>query len=163
MIVDAHNHLVWPNEPDLEPDILDPRVLLESGVIERAWLLSTGHSIAHSLPDQNDAVLALAKKHPGFFIPFAYLDVEAPPESIDGFGPENAADLAYRVPVGELVLRDLAKTRLFLPATVPSYPIIHGTGWPRAAIDRIVAEARRLGHNGVIWQGTDELVDYRLG
>ena len=85
------------------------------------------------------------------------------PESIDGFGPENAADLAYRVPVGELVLRDLAKTRLFLPATVPSYPIIHGTGWPRAAIDRIVAEARRLGHNGVIWQGTDELVDYRLG
>ena len=93
MIVDAHNHLVWPNEPDLEPDILDPRVLLESGVIERAWLLSTGHSIAHSLPDQNDDVLALAKKHPGFFIPFAYLDAEAPPESIDRFHDRGFAGL----------------------------------------------------------------------
>ncbi len=78
------------------------------------------------------------------------------PETYDGFG--DAAELAYRVPVDDLVLRDLAKTRLYLPEGLPSFPIIHGTGWPRAAIDRIVSEARRLGHNGIIWQGTDELI-----
>jgi hypothetical protein len=83
------------------------------------------------------------------------------PESVDALGGEDAPDLAYRVPVDDLVLRDLAKTRLFLPPDLPSYPIIHGAGWPKTAIDRIVSEARRLGHNGVIWQGTDELVTYR--
>lgn len=81
------------------------------------------------------------------------------PESYDAFG--TAADLANRIPVDELVIRDLIKTRLTLPDHVPSFPIIHGTGWPRSAIDRIVSEARRLQHNGIIWQGTDELTNTR--
>ncbi len=79
------------------------------------------------------------------------------PESYEGFG--DAHELAQRVPVADLVLRDLAKTKLHLPQDLPSYPILHGTGWPRPAIDRIVTEARRLGHDGIIWQGTDELMN----
>lgn len=43
---------------------------------------------------------------------------------------------------------------------MPSYPIIHGAGWPSTAIDRIVSEARRLGQNGIAGQGTDELMEY---
>ena len=67
-------------------------------------------------------------------------------------------DLAARIPTADLVLRDLVKAKLLLPDGVPSYPIIHGHGWSRETIDRIVDEAKELGHNGIVWQGTDELV-----
>ena len=84
------------------------------------------------------------------------------PDSIAGFDPEHPARLAYLVPLEELVMRDLLKARLYLPPQLPSYPIIHGTGWPRQAIDTIVRRAAQAGHDGIIWQGTDELVDFRL-
>jgi hypothetical protein len=82
------------------------------------------------------------------------------PETVEAYGAEDAATLAYRIPTADLVLRDLVKAKLFLPADMPSYPIIHGEGWPRETIDHIVSEARSLGHNGIIWQGTSELMDY---
>ena len=82
------------------------------------------------------------------------------PETIEAYGADEPATLAYRIPTADLVLRDLVKARLYLPPEMPSYPIIHGQGWPRETIDRIVSEARRLGHNGIIWQGTDELMEY---
>jgi hypothetical protein len=59
-------------------------------------------------------------------------------------------------------MRDLLKARLYLPPDLPSYPIIHGTGWPRPAIDAVLRRAAAAGHDGVVWQGTDELVDFRL-
>ena len=82
------------------------------------------------------------------------------PETIAAYRADEPDTLAYRVPTADLVLRDLVKAKLYLPPDMPSYPIIHGEGWPLAAIDRIVSEARRLGHNGVVWQGTDELMEY---
>ena len=82
------------------------------------------------------------------------------PETIAAFGAEEAGTLAYRIPTADLVLRDLTKAKLYLPPEMPSYPIIHGEGWPRQAIDRIVDEARRLGHDGIMWQGTEELMEY---
>ncbi|HCL28165.1 MAG TPA: hypothetical protein DIC52_06990 [Candidatus Latescibacteria bacterium] len=82
------------------------------------------------------------------------------PETIDAYGAEEAGTLAYRIPTADLVLRDLVKAKLYLPPDMPSYPILHGEGWPRETIDHIVSEARRLGHNGIIWQGTDELMEY---
>ena len=84
------------------------------------------------------------------------------PESIAGFEPEHPERLGHIVPVEELVMRDLLKARLYLPPQIPSYPIIHGTGWPRPAIDNIVRRAEAAGHDGIIWQGTDELVDFPL-
>jgi hypothetical protein len=82
------------------------------------------------------------------------------PETVAAYGAEEAASLAYRIPTADLVLRDLTKAKLLLPPDMPSYPIIHGEGWPRETIDHIVSEARKLGHNGIIWQGTDELMKY---
>ena len=82
------------------------------------------------------------------------------PETIAAYGADEPATLAYRIPTADLVLRDLVKAKLYLPADMPSYPIIHGEGWPPEAIDRIVSEARRLGHNGIVWQGTEELMEY---
>ena len=80
------------------------------------------------------------------------------PDELAGLAPDQPERLAYQIPVEELVMRDLVKARLYLPAGVPSYPIIHGTGWPRQAIDGIVRRAAQAGHNGIIWQGTDELI-----
>ena len=82
------------------------------------------------------------------------------PETVAAYGADEAATLAERIPTADLVLRDLVKTKLYLPPDIPSYPIIHGEGWSTETIDRIVSEARRLGHNGIIWQGTDELMEY---
>ena len=76
------------------------------------------------------------------------------------FKADEEATLAYRIPTDDLVLRDLVKAKLLLPDGMPCYPIIHGEGWPREMIDRIVSEARRLGHNGIVWQGTGELMKY---
>lgn len=82
------------------------------------------------------------------------------PETVEAYGADEPATLAYRIPTADLVLRDLVKAKLYLPPDIPSYPIIHGEGWSTETIDRIVSEARRLGHNGIVWQGTDELMEY---
>jgi hypothetical protein len=82
------------------------------------------------------------------------------PTTIAAYNADEPATLADRIPTADLVLRDLVKAKLFLPPETPCYPIIHGTGWSRQTIDHIVNEARRLGHNGIIWQGTDELMQY---
>jgi hypothetical protein len=82
------------------------------------------------------------------------------PETVDTYGADEPATLAYRIPLVDLILRDLTKAKLYLPPDMPSYPIIHGEGWPRDGIDTIVSEAKNLGHNGIIWQGTDELMEY---
>ncbi len=82
---------------------------------------------------------------------FAGYDGMGLPETVEAFGAEEAATLAYRIPTADLVIRDLVKTKLYLPEGVPSYPILHGEGWPRETIDRLVEEAKALGHNGIIW------------
>lgn len=93
MIVDAHSHLIWPNEPDTDPDVLDPQLLIDSAVIDKAWVLSTGHTIRHQFADQDEEILKLAKKFPGVVIPFAYLDFDKAPESIDRFHEGGFAGL----------------------------------------------------------------------
>ena len=89
-------------------------------------------------------------------------DGMALPETIEAYGADDPATLAHRIPTADLVLRDLAKAKLYLPEDMPSYPIIHGEGWPMETVDRIVNEARRLGHNGVVWQGSSELMAYNF-
>jgi len=94
---------------------------------------------------------------------FAGYDGMGLPETIAAYRAEDAATLADRIPTADLVLRDLVKAKLYLPDDMPSYPIIHGEGWARETVDHIVDEARRLGHNGIIWQGSSELMDYDFG
>ena len=84
------------------------------------------------------------------------------PDTIDAYQADEAATLGYRIPTADLVLRDIYKAKLLLPDGVPCYPIIHGEGWGRDNIDRIVDETRAMGCNGVVWQGTAELMDYKL-
>jgi hypothetical protein len=94
---------------------------------------------------------------------FAGYDGMGLPETVAAFGADDAATLADRIPTADLVLRDLVKANLLLPEDVPSYPILHGEGWGRETIDRIVSEAKDMGHNGVVWQGTSDLMTYDFG
>jgi len=88
--------------------------------------------------------------------------------------PTNFADFALgapdcefrNVPLVELLLRDMAKARLFLGEELPCYPIIQGGGapndWPRSIIEKLIAGAEALGHDGIIFQGTKSLIDFKL-
>lgn len=92
LITDAHSHLVWPN-PGADPWILDPQAFIDSGVISKAWVLSTGDCMRHPFPDQNEAVLDLARRFPDFCIPFAYVDFEKEPEQVDRYAERGFAGL----------------------------------------------------------------------
>ena len=79
----------------------------------------------------------------------------------------DAPDREFRnIPLVDVVLRDMAKTKLYLASDVPSYPIIQGGGapsdWPRPIIDALMAGACASGHDGYIFQGTKNLVDYQV-
>ena len=45
---------------------------------------------------------------------------------------------------------------------IPSYPVIKGGTWPKEPIRRLIAAADDLGHDGIVFQGTDALVDYDM-
>jgi hypothetical protein len=44
---------------------------------------------------------------------------------------------------------------------VPSYPVLMGGRWPRETVHRLAADAMALGHEGVIYQQSEELTAYR--
>jgi hypothetical protein len=88
------------------------------------------------------------------------------PSNLAGFALD-APDREYRnIPLVDVIVRDMAKARLYLGDDIPSYPIIQGGGapsdWPRQIIDALIAGAAQWGHDGVIFQGTNALVDYRV-
>ncbi len=84
------------------------------------------------------------------------------PESEKDFHHEDIHRMARSIPLKDLVLHDLIKARLSLPEEVPSYPIIHGEGWPVDDIRGIMEGAEEAGHDGIIFQGVAELVDFEL-
>ena len=84
------------------------------------------------------------------------------PETEAAFNAHDPEALAHSIPLKEIILHDLVKARLSLPEAIPSYPIIHGEGWPREAILAIRDGAFEAGHDGIMWQGTSELVEFDL-
>ncbi|MFO7918272.1 MAG: hypothetical protein R6V13_09345, partial [Anaerolineae bacterium] len=91
-----------------------------------------------------------------------YDDLEMP-RTIEDFAL-GAPDCEFRnVPLRDLVALDMTKARLYLPADIPSYPIIQGGGaphhWPRETIEELRAAAKETGHQGIIFQGVQSLVD----
>lgn len=99
MIVDAHNHLFFPtntNNPAVKTCPIDVDALMKSKVLSRIWLLSLSNifkQVGHAGVNQDQEILRLAKKHKGFFVPFAYLDFTQTPEIIDRFHEQGFAGL----------------------------------------------------------------------
>ena len=147
----GHNHAEWGNFADFaSPLVSHIYQFVSLTLIEWAKFLQRYHPKL----EERDA-LQIVYALTGY-------DGIGMPESFAAYNPDDPVALAHSVPLEEVILHDLRKARLSLPEDIPSYPIIHGTGWPKPAIDAICEGAKKLGHNGIIWQGTDELVDYRL-
>ncbi|MFH1085190.1 MAG: hypothetical protein V1772_05465 [Chloroflexota bacterium] len=88
------------------------------------------------------------------------------PEDVAAYALGDPDGEFRNVPAREVLRLDMAKARAYLPPGLPSYPIIQGGGaphpWPRDMIAQMIADADALGHQGVIFQGTQSLVDYEL-
>ncbi len=90
MAIDIHNHLHFPFGT---PYTLEPDRLVESGVLERAVLLSVGNAWTSYTQDEDEEILRLARAYDGFFVPFAHLDLTRPPESVDELHQRGFAGL----------------------------------------------------------------------
>lgn len=146
----GHDHLRWGDHFDFaSPLVSHISAFVVNTLVEWAQFLQ--EQVGPDL-DEADALATIYR--------FCGYDGMGLPESYAEIDVEAAGTLADRVPVADLVIRDLAKARLLLPSQTPSFPILHGEGWGRERIDTIVGAAQRLGHDGVIWQGTAELADY---
>lgn len=100
IIVDAHNHLVFPNNGVRanDPDITDPQRLIDLGGIDQMWFLSVGDCIRHNFGNLDEAILDLARRFPSFAIPFAYLDFRKRPKIVDEFKAAGFAGLKCHFP-----------------------------------------------------------------
>ena len=76
MIIDSHLHW-YPDDSDYCPEDL-----VNSGVVDGAWMLSANAIVYGQASDED--IIQLCAKYPDFFVPFGYLDFdEAGPERID--------------------------------------------------------------------------------
>ena len=60
----------------------------------------------------------------------------------------------------DIVALELHRARLYNTGEIPSYPVIKGATWSSDIIRRLIETADQMGHEGIIFQGTDALVDY---
>lgn len=90
MTIDAHAHLCR------HPQGLDK--VADSGRFEQIWLMdvSACELKSHDFATQRE-ILDAARDFPGFFIPFAYLDLRSSPDSVDKLKEQGFTGLkAYR-------------------------------------------------------------------
>ena len=147
----GHNHARWGEFSDFaSPLVSHVYQFVSLSLIELARLLRG----VHPSLSETDAlrIVYAATGYGGIGLP----DTEA------GYNAHDPDALAASIPLKEIILHDLVKARLSLPGGIPSYPIIHGEGWPKEDIVAIRDGASTAGHNGIMWQGTSELVDFDL-
>ena len=147
----GHNHARWGEFSDFaSPLVSHVYQFVSLSLIELARLLRG----VHPSLSETDAlrIVYAATGYGGIGLP----DTEA------GYNAHDPDALAHSIPLKEIILHDLVKARLSLPKEIPSYPIIHGEGWPKEDIVAIRDGALEAGHDGIMWQGTSELVDFEL-
>jgi len=128
MVIDTHAHL-WK-----DPQGLDE--VAESGVVGQVWLMEVPYYRGSTLKDlaSPQEVLEVARRYPGLFIPFGFIDFSGPPEQVD-----RMKEQGY---VGLKAIRPL------LPYDDPSYLPIYERA---AALDMPI-----LFHVGIIMKNTRE-------
>ncbi|MBI3948468.1 MAG: amidohydrolase family protein [Armatimonadetes bacterium] len=90
MVVDTHLHWYLGKETH------DPETLVNSGVLNRVWMLSGNAIVAGQATDED--VLGLHRKHPDFFVPFAWLEFEKGPQIVDDFHARGFKGLKAQFP-----------------------------------------------------------------
>lgn len=151
----GHNHANWHDYSDFASPLLS-----HADIFPLQTLVVWAQFLQSLFPDiSEEDALALVYRFVGY-------DGLGLPVSIEDFAL-GEPDCEYRnVPLKDLVMLDMAKARLYLPEGIPSYPILQGGGaphlWPRQIIEDLIARAEEIGHDGIIFQGTQSLVDYDL-
>ena len=90
MIVDSHLHWFPRRETH------DPEILVNSEVIDRAWILSSNGVVTDQATDEE--VLGLHRKYPDTFVPFAWLDFEKTPQIVDDLHAQGFVGLKAQFP-----------------------------------------------------------------
>ena len=151
----GHNQTRWAEFSDFASPLLSHVDIFPMGTLTvwAQWFMQT-------FPGLNEAqALKIVYRLTGY----ASLEL---PDNIASFAL-GEPDCEYRnVPLRDWVRLDMAKAKLFLPAGLPSYPIIQGGGapwdWPLEIVQQLQADAMELGYDGYIYQGTRVLVDFPL-
>ncbi len=60
----------------------------------------------------------------------------------------------------DIVELELHRARLYNTGEIPSYPVIKGATWSPDIVRRLMDAADKMGHEGIIFQGTDSLVKW---
>ena len=147
----GHNHAHWADFSDFaSPLVSHVYQFVSLGLIELAQLLRGVHP---SLSEEEALrIIYTVTGYGGIGLP----------ETEAGYNAHDPDALAESIPLTEIILHDLVKARLALPEEIPSFPIIHGEGWPKGDIVAIRDGVFETGHNGILWQGTSELVTFDL-
>ncbi len=82
--------------------------------------------------------------------------------------PPNLGALGVKTPdcevncpvLPDIVELELWRARMYNPGKVPSYPVIKGATWSSDIVQRLVQSAEHMGHDGIIFQGTEALLNY---
>jgi len=91
---------------------------------------------------------------------FGYDHVEKMPLRLEDIGIETPDCENNTAALFDIVALELHRARLYNTGEIPSYPVIKGATWSSDIIRRLIATADQMGHEGIIFQGTDALVDY---
>jgi len=87
-------------------------------------------------------------------------DQIAMPQSLDALGVKTPDCEVNCQALPDIVELELRRARTYNPGKVPSYPVIKGGTWSPDIVQRLVQTAEHMGHDGIIFQGTEALLDY---
>ena len=87
-------------------------------------------------------------------------DQIAMPQSLDALGVKTPNCEVNCQALPDIVELELRRARTYNPGKVPSYPVIKGGTWSPDIVQRLVQTAEHMGHDGIIFQGTEALLDY---
>jgi hypothetical protein len=82
------------------------------------------------------------------------------PQTLEGLGVGTPDLEAHYEKLYDIVSLELSRARLYNDGSIPSYPVIKGGTWPKQTVQRLMQTAEALGHDGIILQGTESLLEY---
>lgn len=82
------------------------------------------------------------------------------PQSLEEFGIETPECEVKCKALYDIVELELWRARLYNTGEIPSYPVIKGATWSPEIVKGLVDAAERMGHDGIIFQGTSALMDF---
>ena len=73
----------------------------------------------------------------------------------------GTADLEMRFEkLYDVVALEMQRARRYNDGSIPSYPVIKAGTWPKETVQRLMQTAEAQGHDGIILQGTEALLEY---